>query len=303
VWDKALGYCRRAGEKALVRSAHREAVEYFEQALGALPHLPEQRDTREQAIDLRLAMRIALQPSGDWERLLAYLREAEALAVDLDDPRRLAQVSYFLSWHFFIMGVYDQAIAAAQCALALATVGGDVVQQALANYRLGIVYQAQDDYHRAADRLRQTVTSLDGARRHERFGQNFVPAVMARYWLAGCHAELGMFAEGRALGEEGLRIAEVVAHPGSLMFASWGIGLLSQGDLPRAFPLLERAVGYPKTPATPTVPPRPIPRTRDAPLAAARRSARRHAWVPRPSPSVVGAYGGLRGQAGSLSVW
>ena len=60
-----------------------------------------------------------------------------------------------------------------------------------------------------------------------------------------CHAELGTFAEGRALGEEGLRIAEAVAHPGSLMVASWGIGLLSlrQGDLPRALPLLERAVG------------------------------------------------------------
>ena len=54
-----------------------------------------------------------------------------------------------------------------------------------------------------------------------------------------------MFAEGRALGEEGLRIAEAVAHPASLMFASWGIGLLAlrQGDLPRALPRLERAVG------------------------------------------------------------
>ena len=65
VWDKALAYCRQAGEKAMARSAHREAVGYFEQALSALPHLPEQRDTREQAIDLRLALRTALQPSGD----------------------------------------------------------------------------------------------------------------------------------------------------------------------------------------------------------------------------------------------
>ena len=36
VWDKALAYCRQAGEKALARSAHREAVGYFEQALSAL---------------------------------------------------------------------------------------------------------------------------------------------------------------------------------------------------------------------------------------------------------------------------
>ena len=93
VWDKALAYCRQAGEKAMARSAHREAVGSFEQALSALPHLPETRDTREQAIDLRLALRTALLPSGDSGRILAYLREAEALAEALDDPRRLGQVS------------------------------------------------------------------------------------------------------------------------------------------------------------------------------------------------------------------
>ena len=65
VWDKALTYCQQAGEKAMARSAHREAVGYFEQALSALAHLPETRDTREQAIDLRLALRSALLPSGD----------------------------------------------------------------------------------------------------------------------------------------------------------------------------------------------------------------------------------------------
>src|SRR5262249_49187525 len=55
VWDKAFHYCRQAGEQALARSAYREAVGYFEQALRTLPQLPETRDTREQAIDLRLA--------------------------------------------------------------------------------------------------------------------------------------------------------------------------------------------------------------------------------------------------------
>jgi len=54
VWDKALAYSRQAGEKAMARSAYREAVGSFEQALSALSHMPETRDTREQAIDLRL---------------------------------------------------------------------------------------------------------------------------------------------------------------------------------------------------------------------------------------------------------
>ena len=89
------------------------------------------------------------------------------------------------------------------------------------------------------------MASLAGAQRRERFGEIVLPTVHAWARLAGCHAELGLFAEGRAFGDEGLRMAEVVDHPASLMGASWGVGLLAlrQGDLPRALPRLERALG------------------------------------------------------------
>jgi tetratricopeptide (TPR) repeat protein len=245
VWDKALACSRQAGEKAMTRPAYREAVGYLEQALSAVPQLPETRDTRAQAIYLRLALRSALLPSGNTGRVLAYLREAESLAEAFDDPRRLGQVSALLSNHFRGMGAHDQAIPTAQRTLVLAMASGDVVLHALANRYLGQAYQCQGDYRRAIDCLGQTVASLDGARRRERFGLVMPPAVRSRAELAICHAELGMSAEGRALGEDGLRIAEAVAHPPSLMVASEGIGLLSlrQGDLPRALPLLERAVG------------------------------------------------------------
>jgi tetratricopeptide (TPR) repeat protein len=198
-------------------------VEYFEQALSALPHLPEQRDTREQAIDLRLALRSALAPIGAYARILACLREAEAL----DDPRRLAWVSSFLSFDFYRRGFYDQGIAAAQRALVLTTANGEVILHALANRRLGRAYLHQGDYRRAITCHMQTITSLDGARRRERFGQIALPTVHDRAMLAWCHAELGTFAEGRALAGEGLRLAEAVDHPTSLMIASWGIGLLA----------------------------------------------------------------------------
>ena len=183
--------------------------------------------------------------SSDFGRILTSLREAEALAAALDDPRRLGQVSGLLAEHFRFMGAYDQAIAAAQRALALATASGDVVLQALASRDLGLAYQAQGAYQPAIDALGQTIASLEGPRRHERFGRVILPAVISRAYLAWCHAEVGTFAAGRTLGDAGLRIAEAVEHPVSVMIGSWGIGLLwlHQGDLPRALPLLERAVG------------------------------------------------------------
>jgi class 3 adenylate cyclase/tetratricopeptide (TPR) repeat protein len=245
VHAEALSYWQRAGQLAFEHSAYREAVGCCEQALSALSHLPETRATREQAIDLRLALRSALLPSGDAGRILASLREAESLAEALNDPWRLGQVCGFLSVYFSQRGAYDQSIVVAQRALALATASGDVVLHALANLDLGFVYEPRGDYHRAIDCFGQTVAAFDGVRHGERFGNVILPAVHARAQLAVCHAELGTFAEGTALGEEGLQIAEAVAHPVSLMIAYNRLGRLAlrQGDLPRALPVLERAMG------------------------------------------------------------
>jgi tetratricopeptide (TPR) repeat protein len=120
-----------------------------------------------------------------------------------------------------------------------------VVLQALSNLFLGAAYWAAGDYQQAIDCLRETVALLDGARRHERFGQATLPSVQARAFLAACAAELGRFAEGKTLGDEGLQIAEAMAHPSSLMWASYGVGLLAlrHGDLHRALLQLERAMG------------------------------------------------------------
>jgi class 3 adenylate cyclase len=45
LWEKAVTHLHQAGAKALARSANREAVSCFQQALTALEHLPETRET------------------------------------------------------------------------------------------------------------------------------------------------------------------------------------------------------------------------------------------------------------------
>ena len=90
VWDKALCYCRRAGAMAEARSAYREAAVCFEQALSAVQHLPENRATIEQAIDLRLELRnVLLAPGGHDRLILEHLHQAETLAQALGDQQRL----------------------------------------------------------------------------------------------------------------------------------------------------------------------------------------------------------------------
>jgi len=92
-WDKAGAYLRRAGTKAAARSANREAFAYFKQAVLALGHLPESRKRSEDAIDLRIDLRNSLQPLGDNQQALDYLREAATLAEVLGDQRRKTALS------------------------------------------------------------------------------------------------------------------------------------------------------------------------------------------------------------------
>jgi class 3 adenylate cyclase/tetratricopeptide (TPR) repeat protein len=245
VWDKALRYCRQAGAKAMERSAAREAEGYYEKALAALEHLPQHRDLQEQAIDLQLDLRTARAVLGQQARILDDLRTAATLAEALDDPRRLGRISVYMADCFIAVGQYDCAIASCQRALALGAASGDSGTQIWANNYLGLVYFIQGDYRQAMDAFRRTVAALEGEQRYERFGQNVPPAVFSRTFLTLCLAEVGAFAEGRAVGEAVLRIAEAVNQPASLVSAYRGVGHLAlrQGNLHQALPLLERAAG------------------------------------------------------------
>jgi class 3 adenylate cyclase/tetratricopeptide (TPR) repeat protein len=245
VWDKALAYCRQAGEKAMGRSAHQEALASFEQALEALQHLPATRDLCEQAIDLRLDLRnTRLILGGHLERILQDLQEAETLAEALDDPRRLGRVSLYMTFYFRETAQQDRCLAAGQRALALAAASGDIGTHVQAHIYLSQLYLQQGDLRQAIASGRQAVAALEGEQLYERFGHNRLPAVLARAALAISLCETGALAEGIAVGEAGLRLAETVNHPLSLVTAYSGAarGYLVKGDLPQALPLLERAM-------------------------------------------------------------
>jgi tetratricopeptide (TPR) repeat protein len=244
VWGKALAYCRQAGDKAAARSAHREAVGCFEQALMALQHLPAQQDTGEQAIDLRFSLRNALLPLGEHRRAFEHLRAAETLATALNDQRRLGRASAYLAEYFRLTGELDRAIASGERALAVATALGDFPLEVMATFFVGSAYHGLGDYRRAVDRFRRIVASLTGELTRERFGMTGLPAVMSRTWSVFCLADLGAFDEGTARGAEAVRLAEEVDHPFSLIQAHFALGTLylRKGDVPQAIPVLERGL-------------------------------------------------------------
>ena len=244
VWDKAVAYGRQAGTRAMARSAYREAVTAFEQALVALQHLPESRARHEHGIDIRLDLRSALLPLGEEARMFDHVCAAEPLAEALGDPQRLSLISYHLCWSFLAMDDHARAIAAGQRALALATASGAVDLHIMVQARLGIVYYAAGDVRKALHVSRWVMAALEGQSVPARFGQLSPSSVTCRVIVARCLADMGAFAEGMVVAEEAVQMAEAVVQPYSIAIALHGVGFLfrCQGDFSHAIPMLQRSL-------------------------------------------------------------
>src|SRR5262249_35853982 len=160
-----------AGAKAFTRMAHREAVVYFEQALTALTHLPETRETREQAIDVRFDLRHALLPLTEFGRIQGYLREAERLARTLDDQRRLGWVLPYMSGHYIHTGGHATDVRTfAQQVEAIGEALNDVPLQVAAQYYLATACYLSGDYRGTEHGCRRLMQALQSDQTHERFG-------------------------------------------------------------------------------------------------------------------------------------
>jgi tetratricopeptide (TPR) repeat protein len=240
VWNKAVTYCRQAGARAWHRTAFREAVASFEQALQALAHLPQHGDTRGLAIELRCALGGTLGVLGEPGRHLALLGEAEALARALDDRARLGRVLAQMTGVLRATGDLDGALAAGQQALALAAELAESVLQAEASHNLGQVYYSIGDFGRAAELLRRNVEATDSESGAPRTDQR----IRSQARLAQTLSTLGAFAEGRRHGEEALRLATLEGRGYAPFAAHACLGFLyvAQGDLEHAIQVLERGL-------------------------------------------------------------
>lgn len=244
VWDKAVDYARQAGLKALARSANREALTFFEQALAALKKLAVTPKHKELAIDLRFDMRLALMPLGEFARTLDLLREAEALAAELDDRQRLGWVAGYLTNLLWEMGEQDRAVESGLRAMDFGTKLGHGGIRDLSHRYLGRSYHAMGDYRRAVDVFLHAIEPAEQGPNAAGAAASSPSAVLTRSFLVLSLSELGAFSQAFAHGEEAVRLAKSIDNPLNLSAAQCALGrvYLRKGEFQRAADLLEQAL-------------------------------------------------------------
>jgi class 3 adenylate cyclase/tetratricopeptide (TPR) repeat protein len=245
LWDQALHYSWQAGIRT---GAGRDAVAFFEQALAALGHLPDDTAHRALAVDLRDELARVLVPLGEHPRIVLMLREAQALAMSIEDRARLARTLALLSSAYWEVGDSAGAIETGERAVAVAERVGEPDLRVMANFSLGGAARAIGDYRRAVSLLRANLPLTDGARATDHFGLAGAASVLTRGHLAWSLAELGDFAEAVDRADEAIRLAQATGHAFSQAHAQLALGgtLLRQGRLAEAIPVLERGLALTK---------------------------------------------------------
>jgi len=244
LFEKAAMYLQQAGRKTAARGAGREAVATFERALSALGRLDDRREVIDKAIEVRLDLQSMLIPSGDLPRILASLKEAEALGERLADPRRTGQVAAAMSFFFWWTGEPARSAEFGHRAWEVAQKVDDLEMQVVTNLRLVQAYFAMGEYRRVAEVGQWSLDTLTGDVGRQMFGLPALPAVTIRAFVGRSIASLGEFDAGIALVEEGMRLAEASDQPYTKILAYWGAGdaYLMRGDLPRAIATLEQGL-------------------------------------------------------------
>jgi predicted ATPase len=256
VWDKAVRYLRQAGAKGLLRSANREAVTCFEQALDALRRLPETPASIAESLDLRFDLRNALVPLGQQKRTGALLDEAVALAEAVGDERRLGRALNSKVIQFAQAGDYTAALQAGLRALAIGESQADIGTQVVAHgSSLGQVYVARGEYREAIRHCEAALALLPEALAQERFGGSSPQGSLVRSVLGIALGPLGQFAEAFGRLREAMHIAEEAGQVLSLLYALLGLGTLKldQGDFAGAVAPLERGLELCRTREVPVL--------------------------------------------------
>lgn len=236
-WVNAIGYARRAATEANEQSAYWNSIEHVDAAIEALSHVPESDDNAQLEIDLRLQAREAFGATAQLTKLVAFAESAERRAEVLKDSRRMLAAATQKAGALIFIGSADEALSAAENALARATASGVPAVETVARYVLGQAYFIAGRYRQAAALMAETFDRLPPDAAFERFGTTATTSVLLRGVVeATSLASMGEFTAAQSCVAVATDIADQTRRPYDIASVAYGAGYtaLLQGFIEQA---------------------------------------------------------------------
>jgi len=230
--QKAVKYFELAGQQAIQKSAHGEAITHFNTALDLLKTLPETPQRDQQELGLQIALGVALTPIKGWgapEVENAYTR-ARQLSHNRTENAELFPALWGL-WVICLMrGNRDAAGDLAQQLFTLAQRVQNPDLLAIAHYTLANNLTTTGEFESGCYHFEQSLALYEthGRRSVASLMGGEELAVVCRCFLALTLWDLGYPARALQRAEEALHLARELRSPYDLAFALWNAAVLHQ---------------------------------------------------------------------------
>jgi len=221
ITEKAVYYWHRAGQNAIQRSAHVEAISHLRTGLELLQTLPETRERVQQEVDMHIilgASLLATKGHAVPEVEQTYLR-AQHLCAHLDNPRQLFSVLRGLWNCYAVRAELQTAHALGEQLLTLAQQVQDSRMLVAAHRALGGILYHLGAVAAAHTHFAQGIALYDPQQhRAAAFLYGEDSGVLCCSFAAWALWYLGYPDQGLARSQEAVTLAQQSAHPFSLGF-------------------------------------------------------------------------------------
>jgi class 3 adenylate cyclase/predicted ATPase len=219
--EQAVGYWYKAGQNAVQRSAHAEAIAHLRQGLELLQTLPETPQRLQRDVDLHIALGaslLAVKGFAAAEVGQTYLR-ARHLCQSLHDPHQLFPVLHGLWHYYYIRAEYQTAHALGEQLLTLAQQSQDSAMLVASRRAFGTTLYQLGAVAAAHTHFTQGMALYDPQQhRASVFLYGDDEGVMCHSLDAWMLWFLGYPDQGKVRNDEAVTLAQQSAHPFSLSF-------------------------------------------------------------------------------------
>jgi predicted ATPase len=225
--SKAVEYLGRAGQQALQRSAHADAIGSLSAALDLLQRLPDSAERIQRELLLELALGPALIAVKGWaasEVERAYTRTRE-LCERLGEPPELFPALLGLWAVYYLRGELRKAYELAELLLRRAQSAQDPTLLLYAHLALGCTSFSMGEWLLARDHLEMAISLCD---RERPMAIGIDTGVNCLSYMALTLWTLGYPDQALKKGDEAVALAQALSHPLSVAFAEGLIGYLRQ---------------------------------------------------------------------------
>ena len=221
-YRQAIRYLQQAGENAVRRSAHQEAISLLTKGLALLKILPDTPERAQQELALQLALGTPLMATKGYaapevERVYTRARE---LCRQLEETPQLFPVLRGLWGFHFLRGELQAARELGERLFTSAQQTQDPALLIEAHYALGATSCFLGELPSARIHLEQGITLYN---LHQHRSNSFLyghdPGVACRCHAAYALWSFGYFDQALRQSQEALALAQALSHPNSLAFA------------------------------------------------------------------------------------